>query len=473
MKDEKGIIRVILGVSVGWAAFGSGQLAFAQNGTWTTVAPMLTGRTDVGCAAVDGRLYVVGGRRPSDNGFLFLDGVEAYNPTNNSWTTRASMPTGRCTVAVGVVDGVLYAAGGWNEYEIAFRTLEAYNPVTDTWTTKAPMPTGRDTASAGVVNGILYVVGGSPGGTRFLRTVEAYDPRTDTWATKAPMPTARTGAAAGVVNGILYVVGGGMVDEQLQWHILPTVEAYDPKTDTWTTKAPLPVAAGGLAVSVVNGRLYAMGGGLSPLGPVPTAGVYVYDVSRNVWSAVGPMPTARLALGADAIKDVVYAVGGSVDGNTPLATVEAFTPCQPQPASGSAEVVKGFVVGVNVTDGGCGYTNAPQVLIRGGGGSGAVATATVSNGVVVSITVVDAGSGYSATPMVYLASPMGPQVGLVRAVKPAFCDLSCGFDYQLQISTDMTTWTNYGAPFTATNAAMAWPEYFDVDNWGKLFFRLQ
>src|SRR5437899_10589569 len=56
-----------------------------------------------------------------------------------------------------------------------------------------------------------------------------------TWTTKAPMPTARWGLAAGVVNGILYAIGGGGTSGFSD----PTVvEAYDLATNTWTTKAP-------------------------------------------------------------------------------------------------------------------------------------------------------------------------------------------------------------------------------------------
>ena len=60
---------------------------------------------------------------------------------------------------------------------------------------------------AGVANGILYAVGGARGGGD-LNTVEAYNPTTDTWALRRPMPTARESVAVGVINGKLYAVGG-------------------------------------------------------------------------------------------------------------------------------------------------------------------------------------------------------------------------------------------------------------------------
>jgi hypothetical protein len=37
----------------------------------------------------------------------------------------------------------------------------------------------------------------------------------------------------------------------------------------------------------------------------------------------------------------------------------------------------------------------------------------------------------------------------------------------------LSTWTNYGAAFTATNTSMVYPQYFDVDNWNSLYFRLK
>ena len=68
---------------------------------------------------------------------------------------------------------------------------------------------------------------------------------------------------------------------------------------------------------------------------------------------------------------------------------------------------------------------------------------------------------------------VGPQIGLVKAVRPSFSYLATGTNYQLQVSGDLHTWTNQGSVFTATNTSMIYPQYFDVPNWNQLFFRLQ
>ena len=118
---------------------------------------------------------------------------------------------GRHLLAMGVLSGILYAVGGAccapGENVTILNTVEAYNPTMDTWTAKAPIPTPRY-GPVGVVNGILYAVGGVGKGGRVISAVEAYSPTTDTWMPKAPMPTPQYLHAVGVVNRILYAVGG-------------------------------------------------------------------------------------------------------------------------------------------------------------------------------------------------------------------------------------------------------------------------
>lgn len=65
-----------------------------------------------------------------------------------------------------------------------------------------------------------------------------------------------------------------------------------------------------------------------------------------------------------------------------------------------------------------------------------------------------------------------PQVAIVRAVKPSFSKLIVGKKYILETSTDMITWTSQGKAFTATSPTMEYPQYWDVENWGQLYFRL-
>ena len=58
-----------------------------------------------------------------------------------------------------------------------------------------------------------------------LNVNEAYDPRTDTWTEKAPMPTSRQHLASTVVSGKLYAIGGRTAGKSSN---LGNNEAYDP-----------------------------------------------------------------------------------------------------------------------------------------------------------------------------------------------------------------------------------------------------
>ena len=245
--------------------------------------------------------------------------VSATPQVPGAWIARAPLPSARYANAAASINGLLYAVGGDNYVCGVFNTLEVYDPATNTWTAKANMPTARDGLRAAEVNGILYVVGGGTGcptPNLGLTTVEAYNPATNTWSTRAPLTTSRLLHGLGVVNGILYAVGGEGGASGLA---LASIEAYDPVANTWTTKAPMPTARYGLAVGVVNNILYAAGGGTAPNNQLEA-----YDPAANTWTTKAVMPTARGFLGGGVVNGVFYAIGGSY--SSALATVEAYDP---------------------------------------------------------------------------------------------------------------------------------------------------
>jgi multidrug transporter EmrE-like cation transporter len=63
-------------------------------------------------------------------------------------------------------------------------------------------------------------------------------------------------------------------------------------------------------------------------------------------------------------------------------------------------------------------------------------------------------------------------INLTNDVTISFANLAVGTDYQLQVSTDLNSWTNFGAAFTATNSFMIYTNNWNVSDWNQLFFRL-
>lgn len=198
------------------------------------------------------------------------------------------------------------------------------------WMTGAPAPTARTEVAVAVLDGLIYVVGGfEQSSSRRTRQssistkVEVYDPAVNRWSSRPDLPVGLHHAGAAVLDGSLYVVGGFAGTENTIWNPSNHVFRFDPAGDTWTERAPLPTARGGLAVATLQGELVAVGGYDGRENP---AAVEVYDPAIDQWSAVAPLPTPRDHLAAVTIGEVLYAIGGRVQLNyrENLATVEAY-----------------------------------------------------------------------------------------------------------------------------------------------------
>jgi N-acetylneuraminic acid mutarotase len=110
-------------------------------------------------------------------------------------------------------------------------------------------------------DGRLYAVGGRVDGnySRNLAANETYDPVTDRWEARAPLPTARSGIAAAVLDGRMFVFGG-----EGPSGTFPQAEAYDGRNNGWSNHARMPTARHGLGAAAVAGRIYVISGGPTP-----------------------------------------------------------------------------------------------------------------------------------------------------------------------------------------------------------------
>ena len=88
------------------------------------------------------------------------------------------------------------------------------------------MITRRSSVGVAVMNGLLYAVGGYDGvAGQCLNSVEVYNPEEDEWTMIEPMIQRRSGAAVAVIDNILYAIGGHDGPD-----IRKSVELYDPRT---------------------------------------------------------------------------------------------------------------------------------------------------------------------------------------------------------------------------------------------------
>ena len=278
-----------------------------DKGYWRTVTPMPTARVQLAAAVVDGKIYAIGGY---NNGVL-LPTVEMYNPLTNAWQKVADMPTARFRLDAAAVDGKIYAIGG--EKNGILSIVEMYNPLTNAWQKVADMLTARLQFASAVVDEKIYAIGGNGG----FSTVEAYAPLTDTWQKVADMPTERALLTSAVVDGRIYAIGGSK-DYQRR----STVEMYDPLTDAWQKVADMPTARSGLAAAVVDGKIYVIGGQDDERFSI----VEMYNPLTDTWYKVADMPTARTRLAAAVVNGKIFAIGGQINNEISTSNVEEFTP---------------------------------------------------------------------------------------------------------------------------------------------------
>jgi N-acetylneuraminic acid mutarotase len=142
---------------------------------------------------------------------------EVYDPATNKWESRSPMSVPRNHAFAGAVNGKIYVIGGRTGQAFILSAtntdvVEEYDPLSDTWNVpKERMPTARSGGVSGTDGRRIYVAGGEVTTQELVgafRAIEAYDPLTNSWSTLPSMPMPRHGAAGAVIGNRLYLVSG-------------------------------------------------------------------------------------------------------------------------------------------------------------------------------------------------------------------------------------------------------------------------
>lgn len=142
---------------------------------------------------------------------------------------------------------------------------------------------------------------------------------------------------------------------------------------------------------------------LGATGTLPDALVGINDQLGEFQSAARVV-IVRIAEGVDADATITNIVGSQA-GKTGIWALDESGPLLgvvPRliAAPGYTSQTKVGVGSIAVTNGGSAYATAPTVVFTGGGGTGAVAVATVLGGVITGIVVTAAGAGYTTVPAI-------------------------------------------------------------------------
>src|SRR3984893_17996535 len=258
------------------------------------------------------------------------------------WDRKAPFPDPSEEVLGMAAGGKMYVFAGlapvWKPKALVYE----YDPASDKWAEKKRMALPSHHVAFAESQGKIYAFGGfvppqsGPPAWVPIDNSWEYDPATDTWKALAPMPTRRGAAAASVINGKVYVVGGATTPAGTnEPSVLPTrphlavgtVEEYDIAPNPRRARRPMPTARNHLMVGAVDGKIYAIGGrlGAAFIGLASdTDVVEEYNPAEDLWRIKARMPTARSAIAGGVHGGRIYAAGGEMQDTEKSAPVRAF-----------------------------------------------------------------------------------------------------------------------------------------------------
>ena len=129
------------------------------------------------------------------------------------------------------------------------------------------------------------------------------------WMRQAGMLEAVSEHTVSVLDGKVYIVGGSFLTRAS----VNTTEIFDPKANKWVIGAPYPLVINHGVQATVDGKIYVIGGQPtnSSEGPYPFLNnVFMFDPKANQWTSRAPMPTQRSAGVALVIDKKIYVAGG-------------------------------------------------------------------------------------------------------------------------------------------------------------------
>jgi len=303
---------VVLGLLLSGLPAHASAAADADD-AWQTVVPTQghgpSARHESGLAAVDGRLWLLGGRgqRP----------VEAWSAGSNRWRVAAPMPARLHHFQPAVVGQAIYAFGAFvGDYpdETPVKEIHRFDTATESWSVAGDVPADRRRggAATAVLGDWIYLVGGNTLGHNggAVPWLDRYRPSDGAWEVLADAPHARDHFSAGFAGGLLVAAGGRATDLPNPFdNMIAATDVYDPATDSWAIRADIPTRrAGTLAVATCDELIVAGG---EDTGRAAQARVEAYDVVQDSWRVLQPLDVGRHSGGGALLRQHFHVVAGS------------------------------------------------------------------------------------------------------------------------------------------------------------------
>ncbi|KAJ0070295.1 hypothetical protein NL108_007642, partial [Boleophthalmus pectinirostris] len=150
------------------------------------------------CATFRNEVYISGGKETQND-------VWKYNGALDKWIQIESLSIARWRHKMAVHQGKVYVIGGFDGNQ-RLSSVEAYDPFHNRWTPVTPLAEGVSSFAAASFDHWIYVIGGGPNGKLATDKVQCWEPGTDTWETRAPIPVETKCTNAVTFKDCIYVV---------------------------------------------------------------------------------------------------------------------------------------------------------------------------------------------------------------------------------------------------------------------------
>jgi N-acetylneuraminic acid mutarotase len=308
-----GRLRGVLALAL-MLVLGAGH-AFAQ---WSTLPGPAETLQLPQSASLNGKLYVFGGYGipPGGSTAQALKLAQVFDPATGAWKAIKSLPEARYGGYAAAINGKIYIVGGQlaqSKISDFYTSVQEYDPIADTYTAKADAPAVATQGAGAVVGNKIILIGGLSIASNSLvyGGAMSYDASVDTWSVFVnSTPYYAYGGTATAIGNTIYYVGGQGNSGVMSSVNKGTISGST--TITWkaTTDYPMPIT--GASSGVFNGKLYVAGGVSSD----PTGVVYMYDDVTAKWKWHYSLPQATYDAGSMMTEGpAMYFAGGVLNPN--------------------------------------------------------------------------------------------------------------------------------------------------------------
>jgi N-acetylneuraminic acid mutarotase len=220
--------------------------------SWSAVARMSVARCYSGVAALDGHVWIAGGGVDVAGKRAPTDLVDIFDPKAGTVARGPSLTSRRSECVAAAVNGRLYLIGGTDEAGKPLTKVESIAPGEPQWRAEPDAPVPMAQFNGCVLGGLIYVTVGEQG-------LFAYDPARKAWDAGLPkMPPMPPRAAIMAAHaGAVWVMGGWTPQNS---NGLRETYRYVPAERYWERGPDLPGPLAWAAAGELNGSLVIAGG---------------------------------------------------------------------------------------------------------------------------------------------------------------------------------------------------------------------